>query len=261
MQPSVSWIKVVHGACCDAERLQQIVLAELGRTSVLRILGGAPRGDARTYWSRVGGCLGPSADLSGYGAETDWVEGGFEPNGRAASRGGDAAQPLHNDEASAPDLSGAVALLLVERQGAGAGPMLLADAGLVADCARRRDPGLYDQLFSVAIRFGGASGEQRVTPILRREGDRLKIAWNEYRVLPEQSEAAHQLRGRFRLFLQDMVLSGDAAAVPLQTGDALFFRADEVLHGRELAGVRQVVTPVLAKTYFARTSAAATRAA
>jgi hypothetical protein len=260
MQPNYPWLRTIHGGSCDAVRLQQILTTELQRAQIVRIVDGAPRGDPLAHWSDVGAAIAPQADLSAYGAASRWMDLGFEPNGRASARPGETAQPLHNDAASVPALAGAVGLLHCARHGAGGGRTLLVDAGAVANAARRRDDDLFERLFTVPVRFGGPAGEARVTPILRRDDGRLKIAWNDFRILPEQSDAAHLVRSEFRFLLQDMALAGDAAAVSLEAGDAVFFRADEVLHGRE-APARGAHAPTVLKTYFSQPAACEIRAA
>jgi hypothetical protein len=251
MQPSHPWFRTIHGGSCDAGRLQQIVLDELERATVLRIVDAAPRGDPLTHWSRIGAALAPQADFSEFGAASSWMDLGFEPNGRACARPGEIAQPLHNDAASVPGLAGATGLLHCVRQTPGGGRALLVDAGAVAAAARRREGDLFERLFEVALRYGAPNGEERFGPVMRREAGRLKITWNDFRVLPEQDQAAHAVRTELRLLLQDMALCGDAIAVSLQAGDAIFFRADEVLRGRE-APARGVGAPTVLKTYFTR---------
>jgi hypothetical protein len=120
---------------------------------------------------------------------------------------------------------------------------------------------LYDRLFDTPIAFGRSGGHILVSPILRQHDDRLKIAWNDFRILPGQGEAVEDTRRAFRLFLLDMTLSGDVAAVKLQTGDAVFFRADEVLHGRAAYAVRGSGESTMWKAYFHAEEIQAVRAA
>lgn len=244
------WLKIIHGSSCDAPALERIVRKELATASVLRIMEAPPRGDALDYWGSVARTLGPSVKLDDYGADGPWMDGGFEPNGRAVARGGDVTQPLHNDSASVAELADAMGLFYVERQGQGGGQSLFVDVGTIADCARRYDPMLHDRLFDTPIAFGRPGSRTLVSPILRQQDDRLKIAWNDFRILPGQGEAVEETRRAFRLFLLDMTLSGDVAALRLQTGDALFFRADEVLHGRAAYAVRGSGESALRKAYF-----------
>lgn len=256
-----SWMKTIHGSCCDGAALKRIVQTEMTTASVLRIMESAPRGDPLAHWADVGGCLGPAVNLGGYGAPGDWMDGGFEPNGRAVARPGDVIQPLHNESASVAALAESTALLYVARQGQGGGQSLFIDAGAVVDCVRRYDPLLHDRLFETPIAFGRSDGDAVVSPILRLQDGRLKIAWNDFRILPDQGEAVEETRRAFRLFLLDMTLSGDVAACKLQTGDAVFFRTDEVLQGRAAYAIRGAEESITWKAYFRPAEARAARAA
>lgn len=233
-----AWLKIIHGTCADAMGLERIVMRELRGASVVRIVGAAPAADPLEAWSGIAGRLGAPADLSAYGAPGGWMDRGFEPNGRQSGRPGELAQPLHNDAASVAELSGAVGVFYVARQASGGGQALFIDAGAVAEAARRHAPELYEQLFSVPVRFGRAGGPEQVRPVLRREGGRLTIAWNEHRILDGQADAVEPMRRALRLMLLDMTLSGEVSAQRLETGDAVFFHADEVLHGRAAYAVR-----------------------
>ncbi|MFN3523343.1 MAG: TauD/TfdA family dioxygenase [Phenylobacterium sp.] len=90
----------------------------------------------------------------------------------------------------------------------------------------------------------------RVSPILYRKAGRSKINWNWFRVLPDQGEAVARLREDFREFLEKMIEDGATAAFRLQPGDALFFRDDEVLHGRKAYAAQHSGDRLLWKTYF-----------
>jgi hypothetical protein len=120
----------------------------------------------------------------------------------------------------------------------------------VADRARATAPRLYELLTSLPVQFGKAGVFGRTTPILSRRDGRLKINWNYFRVLPGQGEAVDRLREDFRLFLEEMVEAGAVECFRLDEGDAVFFRDEEVLHGRRDFAAEQSGDRLLWKTYF-----------
>ena len=88
-------------------------------------------------------------------------------------------------------------------------------------------------------------------PILREVEGRLKINWNWFRVLPDQGNQIAALREDFRLFLEGMEQASPAvASFRLNAGEAVFFRDDEVLHGRRGYAAKVSGDRLLWKTYF-----------
>jgi hypothetical protein len=127
----------------------------------------------------------------------------------------------------------------------------------VAERASTQAPGLYAALTSLPVQFGKAGAPGRTTTILSRRDGRLKINWNYFRVLPDQGAAADRLREDFRLFLEDMVEAGAVESFRLDEGDAVFFRDEEVLHGRRDFAAEQSGDRLLWKTYFMPSAEAA----
>jgi alpha-ketoglutarate-dependent taurine dioxygenase len=76
------------------------------------------------------------------------------------------------------------------------------------------------------------------------------VNWNWFRVLPDQGEAVEALREAFREVLERLVDEGVATAFRLEAGDAVFFRDDQVLHGRKAYAAEASGDRLLWKTYF-----------
>jgi len=141
-------------------------------------------------------------------------------------------------------------LFYLERQAQAGGESLFVDAATVAERARALRPDLYEALTRLPVHFGKAGAPGRTTTILAIRDGRLKINWNYFRVLPGQGEAVDRLREDFRDFLEQMIVDGAVESFRLDEGDAVFFRDEEVLHGRRDFAAERSGDRLLWKTYF-----------
>jgi alpha-ketoglutarate-dependent taurine dioxygenase len=250
-----SWLKVVDAAALGSPALQALVRAEMAETCVLRICKARPAGDPLAFWRGVGEAVGPASDavedsVTGQlkivpGA---WMDVRFEPDRADTYRHHKVGQPLHSDGAYIPrDYAQEVALFYLERQARSGGESLFVDAATVAEHASA-EPRLYEALTTLPVHFGKAGAPGRTATILSRRDGRLKINWNYFRVLPGQGEAVDRLREDFRRFLEQLVVDGAVASFRLDEGDAVFFRDEEVLHGRRDFAAEQSGDRLLWKT-------------
>jgi hypothetical protein len=264
---SEPWLRVLDGAGADPAALRALVVKHMANTKVLRVIGAAPSpacDDARPFWRAIGEALGPNADLiedsvTGELTATDgqWMDVRFEPDRADTYRHASVGQPLHTDGAYvALAHTREVALFYLARQAESGGHSLFVDADTIAATARERDAGLYHRLTTLPVRFGKGQGPSRTTTILRTEDGRTKINWNYFRVLPDQGGAIDALREDFRVFLEEIIEDGTVSAFRLETGDAVFFLDDEVLHGRRSFAAKESGDRLLWKTYFTRTRSA-----
>ncbi|MFI4966380.1 MAG: TauD/TfdA family dioxygenase [Caulobacterales bacterium] len=260
-----TWLRIVDAAALDAEALRALVRVEMADACVLRLCNARPLGDALTFWRGVGEAVGPAADaiedsVTGQrkivpGA---WMDVRFEPDRPDTYRHHKVGQPLHSDGAYVPlDYAQEIALFYLERQASAGGESLFVDAATVAEQARAKAPQLYESLTSLPVHFGKAGLPGRNTTILSRRDGRLKINWNYFRVLPGQGEAVDRLREDFRLFLEQMVEDGAVESFRLEEGDTVFFRDEEVLHGRRDFVAEHSGDRLLWKTYFRPSAKAA----
>ena len=259
------WLKVVDASALDADALRALVRAEVADTRVLRLRGAKPDGEPLAFWSGVGEAVGPSSDTiedSVTGelkmAPGAWMDVRFEPDRADSYRHHKVGQPLHSDGAYVPrEYVREIALFYLERQARAGGESLFVDAATVAEHARAEAPQLYEALTTLPVRFGKAGAPGRTTPILVTRDGRLKINWNYFRVLPGQGEAVDRLREDFRAFLDRLIDAGAVQSFRLDEGDAVFFRDEEVLHGRRDFAAEQSGDRLLWKTYFVPSAEAA----
>jgi alpha-ketoglutarate-dependent taurine dioxygenase len=260
-----TWLKVIDAARLDASALRALVRAEMADTCVLRLRNARPVGDPLAFWRGVGEAVGIASDVIEDSVTGKpkivpgaWMDVRFEPDRPDTYRHHKVGQPLHSDGAySPPALAQEIALFYLERQARSGGESLFVNAAAVAERASARAPGLYEALTRLPVHFGKAGAPGRTTTILSTRGGRLKINWNYFRVLPDQGEAVGRLREDFRLFLEEMVEEGAVASFRLDEGDAVFFRDEEVLHGRRDFAAEHSGDRLLWKTYFIPSAEAA----
>ncbi|MGA0601678.1 TauD/TfdA family dioxygenase [Caulobacter sp. KR2-114] len=251
------WMKTIEACGLDAEALRALVQDEMAQASVLRLRGVTPPGEPLPFWRSVGEVLGPSCDVVEDSVTGQpkvvpgaWMDVRFEPDRPDTYRHHKVGQPLHSDGAYSPaDYADQIALFYLERQARTGGESLFVDAATVAERARAQDPALHAALTTLPVQFGKV-GAGRTTPILSTRNGRLKINWNYFRVLPGQGEAVDRLREAFRRFLEDMIEDGAVTCFRLEARDVVFFRDDEVLHGRRDFQAEQSGERLLWKTYF-----------
>ena len=260
-----SWLKVMDAAALNAEALRFLVRAEMADTCVLRLRNAKPNGDPLAFWRGVGEAVGPVSDVIEDSATGQlkivpgvWEDVRFEPDRADTYRHHKVGQPLHSDGAYVPAAyAQEIALFYLERQARSGGESLFVDAATVADRARAKSPQLYAALTTVPVHFGKAGAPGRTTTVLSIRNGRLKVNWNYFRVLPDQGPAVDRLREEFHLFLEQMIDDGAVECFRLDEGDAVFFRDEEVLHGRRDFAAEQSGDRLLWKTYFIPSAEAA----
>jgi hypothetical protein len=253
----MTWFSTMRAGGAAPESVVAALEPSFGGAKVLKVAGFKAPGDPLMFWRAAGETLGEHARLleQSSGEIVDkaviggWMDVRYEPDKLDTYRHANVGQPLHSDGAYA-SIQQDIGLFYLERQASEGGESLFVDAEDIARRAAALHPTLHHELFSVPVRFGkGSAG--RTLPILREVEGRLKINWNWFRVLPDQGEQIDGLREKFRLFLEGMEQASPAvAAFRLNAGEAVFFRDDEVLHGRRGYAAKASGDRLLWKTYF-----------
>ena len=258
------WISTLDAAAMDPAQLRGAVRTEMARAKVLRIVGAQPGSAPLDFWQAVGDVLGRRAErledsVSGEQTAADggWMDVRFEPDRLDTYRHANVGQPLHTDGAYS-SAGQDIGLFFLERQAEAGGESLFLDAETIVERLGAEDPELLARLMSTPVAFGKGSTAGTTSTILYRKAGRRKVNWNWFRVLPGQGEAIERLREDFRLLLERLVDEHVATATRLQSGDAVFFRDDEVLHGRQGYTAKVSGDRLLWKTYFTADTALAT---
>jgi alpha-ketoglutarate-dependent taurine dioxygenase len=249
------WFATYDGAADTAAQLIDIVRDKMSRHSVLRLRNVVPPRDPLDYLLRVGSALGSPSKMTEDGDtgeqkpnEGMWSDVRFEPSRPDTYRYHNVGQPLHTDGAYLPG-AGDIVLFYMAKQARGGGESLFVNAETLAAYAEAEAPTLFKALMTIPIRFG-KQGAERVVPVLQHEGDRLKVNWNYYRVLPDQGETIARLREEFQDFLSHLVDSRRVLEFTMRDGDVVLFRDRDVLHGRRAYAAQDSGDRLLWKSYY-----------
>lgn len=255
-----------------ADALPQVVanrILEAHRLAkVIHIRGLQLKGDLRDfYWQvfeQVGKpmALAEDATLGGRDEQRTgsyWMEVRYDPTVPDAYRHSSNAQPLHTDGSyTSPDSVG------VERSenavGYGflgcvampvdGGATTFIDANDVVTVLREEDPDLLARLSEVEMPHA-RSGDRKVAKAIDLSGEQPLVNWNYYCVDPDADSEVHDLRERYHSFLENSSgIASHIKTVKMQPGDAVIWKDDYVLHGRESFDAERTSARFLWKTSF-----------
>jgi alpha-ketoglutarate-dependent taurine dioxygenase len=261
-----TWFQHLDASGLSGADLRALVPERMRQVSVLRVSGVTPQGDPRDFWQEIGETLGRCAQTledSVTGEEIQapggWMDVRFEPDRLDTYRHAKVGQPLHSDTAYGTAIQD-IGLFYLQKQASSGGESLFVGGQAVVDYLSVHDADLLERLLTTPVRFGKGKAT-RTTTVLRQAGGCTKVNWNWFRVLPDQGEAVATLREDFKLALEAMIADEAVTAFRLQAGDAVFFRDDEVLHGRKAYEAEVSGDRLLWKTYFISPQAEAAAAA
>ena len=160
-----------------------------------------------------------------------WFEVRYDPAFPDAYRHSPNAQPLHTDGSYIPTFPNATLMCCVANAEQGGETVFLGAEALVA-ILEAEAPDLLDALQTVTIPHA-RSGDRRELPVIRCEAGTLHLNWNYYCVAPDVGATVAALRERFFGFLRDSPGVRQAlVTVKLRPGDAVLWKDERVLHGR-----------------------------
>ncbi len=186
-------------------------------------------GDVREYYSELLPAIGSPAALAEDVTVGDrdnqrsgrvWMEVRFDPHFPDAYRHSSNAQPLHTDGSYIPTFPNASFLCCVSNADAG-GETTFLDGTDMIKCLSAEAPTLLHSLLSVPVDHS-RSGDRRNGCILREIDGCCRIYWNYFCVAED-----------FHLYLESSrMIKERTVAVKLGPGDAVAWKDDEILHGR-----------------------------
>jgi len=160
-----------------------------------------------------------------------WMEVRYVPGVENAYRHSANAQPLHTDGSYISSFPNA-SLMCCVRNAQDGGETTFLDGERLVDILRAEDPSLLSQLEATPMPHE-RSGDRRVYPVIRYVDGSPRLNWNYYCVSRQATPEALALRERFFAFLQSSAAVARAIVpVKLSTGDAVTWKDDAVLHGR-----------------------------
>jgi alpha-ketoglutarate-dependent taurine dioxygenase len=160
-----------------------------------------------------------------------WMEVRYDPRYPDAYRHSANAQPLHTDGSYIPNYTNSTLLACVSNAGIG-GETTFIDLSDLLNCLSHEAQPLLEQLMTVYVPHA-RSGDRRDTKILHQLGSTEKIYWNYYCVAKDADEKAKSVADSFFNYLaSSQLVRRKTLAVKLSTGDAVMWKDDELLHGR-----------------------------
>ena len=232
------------------QKIAEEVRAIWRSSKVIHIRGPKPEDLRDYYWQffeEVGNPLALAEDATigdrnSQRSGSYWAEVRYDPSIPNAYRHTANAQPLHTDGSydgstgSNVDLSPTAVgtgFLGCVAMPANGGATTFIDAADLVEVLREEAPDLLERLESMELPHA-RSGDRRVEKVIRYNGDLPLVNWNYYCVDPEVGEAGQQLREDFFNFLQNSPgVAARLKRVKLSPGDAVLWKDDFVLHGRD----------------------------
>ena len=237
-------------------------------SKVIHIRGPKPEGDLRDYYWRFFESVGKPMALAEDATLGDrdqqrtgsyWMEVRYDPAVPDAYRHSANAQPLHTDGAyTSPDS------VQVERSDravgygflgcvampANGGATTFIDAEDVVAVMRDEVPDLLARLSATQMPHA-RSGDRKVAKAIDLGGEQPLVNWNYYCVDPDAGDEVHALREEYFQFLENSPgIAAHTGRVKLQPGDAVIWKDDYVLHGRDSFDPEGTSTRFLWKTSF-----------
>jgi alpha-ketoglutarate-dependent taurine dioxygenase len=215
---------------------------------VFHLRGVRPPADLRDFYGEMVDAVGDAAGLAENAMLGDrehqrtsevWFEVRYDPSVPGAYRHSSDAQPLHTDGSYIPSFPNAGLLACVAQTSDG-GETVFLDGATLVDILERNAPDLLQQLRSVPVPHH-RSGDRRTAPVLREEDGEFVLNWNYFCVDDACGPDVMELRQRFFDFLdQDHEVAANVVPVKLSPGEAVIWKDDRVLHGRNRFNPRQV---------------------
>lgn len=215
---------------------------------------GAPD-DLRRYYDAFVEALGTPVDIAeDYaqdGAPTGerWSEIQYRQDvpDNVAFRHSKNAQPFHTDESYVSSPAGIMLFYCVNAAPEGGETNYISGRELV-DHLAEADPELLHALQTVDVTYAKAADRKHRPILVIDENDNVDLNFNYYCADPDQDEAALKLNQRFFDFLQTELPEDLVFPVGLQPGEAVAWRDDRVLHGRNSFTASQTGDRLIWKT-------------
>lgn len=168
-----------------------------------------------------------------------WMEVRYDPRHPNAYRHSANAQPLHTDGSYIPNFPNASMLACVANAGEGGETTFVSSEALVASL-EAENPALLEELEIMPF-IHCRSGDARTELVIDRKSYPTRVNWNYYCLSQEQSKKANSVAKRFFTYLASSpLIEKSTQSVKLTPGDAVIWKDDAVLHGRNAFKPKQV---------------------
>lgn len=228
-------------AASSPDDCAKAVLDAWPSSRVVHLAGVMPSVDLRDFYGRMFDRVGYAAPLAEDVLVGDrdnqrtgdiWMQVRYDPTFPDAYRHSANAQPLHTDGSYIPGFPNAGFLACKAMPSAG-GATIFVDGRHVVEALDAEAPELRSTLESIPIPHA-RSGDRRVEPFLRFDGDEPVLNWNYYCVDPDADQDILALRETLFTFLNNSPhIKDHTRRVKLSPGEAVLWKDDRILHGRD----------------------------
>jgi alpha-ketoglutarate-dependent taurine dioxygenase len=208
---------------------------------VVHLSGLTPQEDLRDFYGRMFELVGYAAPLAEDATVGDrevqrtgevWTQVRYDPSIPDAYRHSANPQPLHTDGSYIPDFPNA-GFLACKAMPMNGGATTFIDGRDVVAALESEAPDLLQRVLTTVIPHA-RSGDRRVEPLIRFEGDEPIMNWNYYCVDMSAEPEALALREEIFAFLDNSpAIQAHTQRVKLKPGEAVLWKDDRLLHGRD----------------------------
>lgn len=232
-------VRLPEGA--SADDCARAVLDAWPSSRVIHLAGVAPDEDLREFYGRMFDAVGHAAPLAEDVLAGDrnnqrtgdiWMQVRYDPTIPDAYRHSANAQPLHTDGSYIPGFPNA-GFLACKAMPNNGGATTFIDGKHVVEALDAEAPDLRARLEATPIPHA-RSGDRRIEPFLRFEGGEPVLNWNYYCVDPDVEPELQTLRDDLFAFLGNSPhIKAHIQRVKLSPGEAVLWKDDRILHGRD----------------------------
>ena len=202
-------------------------------------LTGIPEGtDYKAYYSALVDSLGEivnvDEDINTGNSKSNerWTDVRYDKNNDFTFRHANTRQPLHTDAAYVNFDLDVNFFFCMENAEVG-GATTFFDSDDLIKVLEKFEPALYEKLKRVEVDFGKGDDQRKRRKIIDKDQRGIKLNWNYFRVMPDNTREAIEMCEEFHKFLENKVVAGGLlTGVYLKPGEAAFFQDDRILHGR-----------------------------
>ena len=194
--------------------------------------------DFKTYYSSLVDSLGEivnvDEDIKTGNAKSNerWTDVRYDKNNDFTFRHANTRQPLHTDAAYVNfDLD--VNFFFCMDQAEVGGATTFFDSDDLIKVLEKYEPLLFEKLKTVEVDFGKGEDQRKRRKIIDYDKRGVKLNWNYFRVMPDNTKEALEMCEEFHKFLESKTVGGGLlTGICLKPGEAAFFQDDRILHGR-----------------------------
>ncbi len=159
-----------------------------------------------------------------------WSEVRYDSSIKDAYRHSSNAQPLHTDGSYIPSFPNAT-LMCCNTNTVEGGETIFLDANDLIYCLEQENKELLESL-SNSIVTHARSGDQRIEKVIDLDDDIVKVNWNYYCLGKDESNIKVFLEQFFSYLQSSDLIQDKIQMVKTGTGDAMIWKDNEILHGR-----------------------------